>query len=216
MPHCKMVDSAPAHRDLVIASDNAGKLKEFDQLFAPLGFRIHKQSDFAIRQPPETGQTFIENALIKARVASAGSNLPALGDDSGLVIDALNGRPGIYSARFAGERADADDNIDKVLDALKGLPTEQRSARFYCCLVYLRSADDPAPLIATGHWPGRILEARSGQGGFGYDPVFYDESLGKTAAELPPDRKNQVSHRGRALQNLLDQLRQLNNGSKPG
>ena len=209
MPPCKMADPTLVHQDLVIASDNAGKMNEFEQLFAPLGFRIHKQSEFDIRQPPETGQTFIENALIKARVAAAGSNLPALGDDSGLVVDALNGRPGIYSARFAGEHADADDNIDKLLDELKGVPPEQRGAGFYCCLVYLRSADDPAPLIATGRWSGRILESRSGDGGFGYDPVFYDPVLKSTAAELPPEQKNQASHRGRALQQLLAMLRDL-------
>ncbi|MEM7054487.1 MAG: non-canonical purine NTP pyrophosphatase, partial [Pseudomonadota bacterium] len=131
----------------------------------------------------------------------------ALGDDSGLVVDALDGRPGIYSARFAGEPSNADDNIDKLLHELDGMPDNQRSASFYCCLVYLQSADDPAPLIATGRWPGRILEQRSGDGGFGYDPIFYDPVLGNTAAELPAEQKNRVSHRGRALQQLLAMLR---------
>ena len=207
MLRCRMTDSNAVSADLVIASDNAGKLNEFDQLFGPLGITIHQQSDFGIEQPPETGQTFIENALIKARVASAGAKLPALGDDSGLVVDALGGRPGIYSARFAGEQAGADDNIDKLLHELKSLSEDRRGASFYCCLVYVRSADDPAPLIATGRWPGRILESRSGDGGFGYDPVFYDPVLGSTAAELPPEQKNRVSHRGRALQQLLAMLR---------
>ena len=203
-----MTETASQTRDLVIASDNAGKLREFDQLFAPLGFRIYPQSDFAIQQPPETGQTFIENALVKARVAAGGSKRPALGDDSGLVVDALGGRPGIYSARFAGVQSSAEDNIDKLLDELNGRAEAERSASFYCCLVYMRQADDPAPVIATGRWPGRILVQRSGDGGFGYDPVFFDPELGQSAAELPPQLKNQVSHRGRALRQLLSLLRE--------
>jgi len=192
---------------IVIASDNAGKLKEFEQLFAPLGFKVHQQSDFAIQQPPETGQTFIENALVKARVACKASKLPALGDDSGLVVDALDGRPGIYSARFAGNQATADDNIDRLLNELNNTQHTERSACFFCCLVYLRSADDPAPVIATGRWPGRILKQRVGQGGFGYDPVFFDPELNASAAELDPGIKNRVSHRGRALRQLMELLR---------
>ncbi|MEM1080683.1 MAG: RdgB/HAM1 family non-canonical purine NTP pyrophosphatase [Pseudomonadota bacterium] len=199
---------SPNGTAMVIASDNVGKLNEFDQLFKPLGYTVHRQSDFNIVQPPETGRTFIENALVKARVAAAGAARPALGDDSGLVVKSLGGRPGIRSARYAGEQASADDNIDRLLAELHGCADDQRGAFFFCCLVYLRSADDPAPVIATGRWPGRILKARAGRGGFGYDPVFYDPELQASAAQLAPETKNRVSHRGRALQHLIDQLRE--------
>ncbi|NKI36156.1 RdgB/HAM1 family non-canonical purine NTP pyrophosphatase [Wenzhouxiangella sp. XN79A] len=188
---------------LVIASGNAGKLAEFDQMLSPLNFSVKSQADYGVVPPPETGRTFVENALIKARAASEAAGGPALGDDSGLVVDALDGRPGIRSARFAGEDATDQDNIDKLLDELRDLPEERRGAYFYCCLVLLQHADDPAPLIATGRWHGYILEARRGTGGFGYDPVFHDPRMGATAAELPAGEKNRVSHRGRALDQLI-------------
>ncbi|MBY6204822.1 RdgB/HAM1 family non-canonical purine NTP pyrophosphatase [Halomonas denitrificans] len=192
-----------ARRPLVIASGNAGKLAEFDQMLGPLNFEVRPQSDFGVETPPETGLTFVENALIKARAAAEAAGGPALGDDSGLVVEALDGRPGIYSSRFAGENASDDDNIDKLLDELRDLPEERRGAYFFCCLVLLQHAEDPAPLIATGRWHGRILEARRGTGGFGYDPVFHDRRMGATAAELPAGEKNRVSHRGRALDQLI-------------
>ena len=190
-------------RTLVIASGNAGKLAEFDQMLSPLNFSVKPQSDYDVVPPPETGRTFVENALIKARAAAEAAGGPALGDDSGLVVEALDGRPGIRSARFAGEDASDAANIDKLLDELNGLPEERRGAYFYCCLVLLQHADDPAPLIATGRWHGYILEARRGTGGFGYDPVFHDPRMGATAAELPAGEKNRVSHRGRALDRLI-------------
>ncbi len=192
-----------ARRRLVIASGNAGKLAEFDQMLGPLNFEVLPQSDFGVETPPETGLTFVENALIKARAAAEAADGPALGDDSGLVVDALAGQPGIYSSRFAGEDATDDDNIDKLLAELHDLPEERRGAYFFCCLVLLQHAEDPAPLIATGRWHGRILEARRGDGGFGYDPVFHDARMGATAAELPAGEKNRVSHRGRALDQLI-------------
>jgi XTP/dITP diphosphohydrolase len=188
---------------LVIASGNAGKLAEFDQMLSPLNYRVRPQSDFDVVQPPETGKTFVENALIKARAAAEATGGPALGDDSGLVVEALDGRPGIYSSRFAGDDASDADNIDRLLTELEGLPQERRGAYFFCCLVLLQHAEDPAPLIATGRWHGYILEARRGEGGFGYDPVFHDPRMGATAAELPSGEKNRVSHRGRALDQLI-------------
>jgi len=194
---------------LVIASGNRGKLAEFDDMLGPRGFDVRPQSDFDVEQPPETGRTFVENALIKARTAAEISGHAALGDDSGLVVRALKGRPGIYSARYAGPDADDEGNIDKLLQELEGLPEARRGAYFYCCLVLLRHAEDPAPLIATGRWHGYILESRRGDSGFGYDPVFNDPDMGATAAELPSAEKNRVSHRGRALDALMAQIDDL-------
>jgi len=192
-----------ANRTLVIASGNAGKLAEFEDMLGPRGYQVRPQSDFDVEQPDETGSTFVENALIKARTAAEVAGHAALGDDSGLVVRALKGRPGIYSARYAGPDADDEGNIDKLLQELEGLPEARRGAYFYCCLVLLRHAEDPAPLIATGRWHGYILESRRGDSGFGYDPVFYDPDMGATAAELPASEKNRVSHRGRALDDLM-------------
>jgi len=195
-----------AKKTLVIASGNRGKLDEFCQMLSPKGFDVRPQSDYGVEPPPETGRTFVENALIKARAAVQASGAAALADDSGLVVRALDGRPGIHSARFAGENADDDRNIDKLLTELQGMPEERRGAYFYCCLVLLRHLDDPAPLIATGRWHGYILEARRGRGGFGYDPVFIDLDVGVSAAELPAAEKNRLSHRGKALEALRRQL----------
>lgn len=195
-----------AKRTLVIASGNAGKLAEFEDMLGSRGYEVRPQSDFDVEQPPETGKTFVENALVKARTAAQASGHAALGDDSGLVVRALNGRPGIHSARFAGQDAGDDANIDKLIGELEGLPETRRGAYFYCCLVLLRHADDPAPLIATGRWHGHILESRRGEGGFGYDPVFHDRDMGATAAELPAGEKNRVSHRGKALDALMKLL----------
>jgi len=198
-----------AKRTLVVASGNAGKLAEFEDMLGSRGFIVKAQSDFDVEQPPETGKTFVENALVKARTAAKASGHAALGDDSGLVVQALDGRPGIKSARFAGKGAGDDANIDKLIGELEGLPEARRGAYFYCCLVLLRHADDPAPLIATGRWHGYILESRRGEGGFGYDPVFHDRDMGATAAELPATEKNRVSHRGRALHDLMKLLDDL-------
>ena len=198
-----------AKRTLVIASGNAGKLAEFEDMLGSRGYEVRPQSDFDVEQPPETGKTFVENALVKARTAAEASGHAALGDDSGLVVQALDGRPGIQSARYAGKDAGDDANIDKLIGELEGLPEARRGAYFYCCLVLLRHADDPAPLIATGRWHGYILEARRGEGGFGYDPVFHDRDMGATAAELPAVEKNRVSHRGKALDALMKLLDDL-------
>ena len=194
-----------AGRKLVLASGNRGKLVELRGILAPLDMDLVAQSDLGIDDVEETGLSFIENALLKARNAARASGLPALGDDSGLCVDALGGAPGLYSARYAGPHGDAGANIAKLLDALHDLPADARTAHFHCTLVLLRSADDPAPLIAEGRWHGRILDAPRGSGGFGYDPVFLDPEFGVSAAELDPQMKNRVSHRAQALA-LLNRL----------
>ena len=196
-----------ALEQLVLASGNKGKLKEFQHLFKPLHTEVHAQSRFKTPPVAETGLTFVENALLKARAAARVAKLPALADDSGLVVDALKGQPGIYSARFAGENASDRDNNDLLLEKLTGVIPERRSATFYCCLVMLRHHRDPAPIIATGSWYGTILEAPRGKGGFGYDPLFFDPQLGATAAELSMVEKSQISHRGKALKVLIEALK---------
>ncbi|MYL23673.1 RdgB/HAM1 family non-canonical purine NTP pyrophosphatase [Halomonas alkaliantarctica] len=201
---------------LVLASGNAGKLREFNQLLAPLGMDVRPQADFGVHDVAETGLTFVENALIKARAASQASGLPALADDSGLEVDALNGAPGIYSARFAGEpKSDARNNA-KLIEALNDCAEGQRGGRYWCVLVYLRHPEDPVPIIVQRSWEGEILAHPRGEGGFGYDPLFWLPDLGMSAAELPADSKNRVSHRGRALQALLESLqgekRQVSHG----
>jgi len=192
---------------IVLASGNAGKLRELAAILAPLGHELVAQSSLGIETPPETGSTFAENALLKARYAAENSGLPALADDSGIEVDALNGRPGVYSARYAGEGASDRDNFEKMLAELGGVPSERRTARYQCVIVLARRADDPAPLIAQGTWEGRILDAPRGTGGFGYDPIFQPAGLTVTAAELTPSEKNAQSHRGQALRALSAQLR---------
>lgn len=191
---------------VVLATGNHGKLREFSELLAPTDLLLVPQSEFGIKPPPETGVSFAANALLKARYAARHSGLPALADDSGLEVDALGGAPGVYSARYAGEQASAADNIDKLLSALGGIAGAQRSARFHCVIAFVRSADDTAPLLAFGQWEGRILPARRGAGGFGYDPVFQDLASLRSAAELDGAAKHTVSHRGKALRALLQQL----------
>lgn len=196
---------------LVLASGNPGKLAELRDLLGNAGIDLHAQSEFGVDDAEETGLTFVENALLKARHASRATGLPALGDDSGLCVDALGGGPGLYSARYAGSHGDSAANIAKLLDALRDVPEMQRSARFVSVLAFLRHADDPQPLIAEGVWEGRILTAPRGDGGFGYDPVFFDPDLfgpgrGMGAAELDAALKNRISHRGRALAQLRDKL----------
>lgn len=192
---------------LVLASGNQGKLRELAQMLERLHIEVLSQADFSVEPVEETGLTFVENALLKARQAARVSGLPALGDDSGLVVDALDGQPGIHSARYAGKDAGDAANNDKLLEALTGLPAERRGAHFHCCLVLLRHADDPVPIIAEGAWHGHILDTPRGDGGFGYDPLFHDRDLGATAAELPMAEKARVSHRGRALAALIEKLR---------
>jgi XTP/dITP diphosphohydrolase len=191
-------------KKLVLASGNQGKLAEFKALFAKLAIEVLPLSDFGVESPEETGLSFIENAILKARHASKATGLPALADDSGLAIDALNGAPGIYSARYAGVGVTDADNIDKALKSLAGVPEAQRGARFHCVLALMQHAEDPMPLIAHGAWSGRILSARVGDGGFGYDPVFYVPEKDCAAAQLSKDEKNAISHRGKAIAELLN------------
>lgn len=191
---------------IVLASGNAGKLAELADLLEPLHTKVRAQSEFDVEDVEETGLTFVENALLKARAAARASGLPALADDSGLVVDALDGAPGIRSARFAGEHASDEDNNALLLEKLRDLPMERRAAAFHCCLVLLDHEDDPAPLIAHGIWHGQILESPRGDNGFGYDPLFYDRQLGASAAELPRQEKARVSHRGKALAALIERL----------
>lgn len=193
----------------VIASSNPGKLREFRALLADFGVDLVTQGELGIEDAEETGLTFVENALLKARHAARASGLPALGDDSGLCVDALGGAPGLYSARYAGRHGDTAANIARLLDALRDVPDAARGAHFYAVLVWLRHADDPQPVIAEGLWRGRILHAPRGDGGFGYDPVFFDPVNGCSAAELDPAIRNRISHRGQALAALRAQLAAL-------
>ncbi len=194
---------------VVLASSNKGKVKEFSELLADQSILVVPQSDFGVPDADETGLSFVENAILKARNAAAHTGLPAIADDSGLEVDYLNGAPGIYSARYAGEHGGSDANNRKLLEALDGVDEAQRTARFQCLLVFLRHADDPTPLICQGTWEGRILNAPQGEAGFGYDPLFYVPGEGCSAAELAAERKNSMSHRGQALQCLLAKLRQV-------
>ncbi|WP_346838479.1 RdgB/HAM1 family non-canonical purine NTP pyrophosphatase [Microbulbifer sp. SAOS-129_SWC] len=186
-------------RKIVLASGNAGKLREFSQLFASWDIDVLPQSEFAVPEADETGLSFIENALLKARHASRISGLPALADDSGLAVDALGGAPGIYSARYAGPGAGDADNNRKLLEALSDVEDGRRGASFHCALAFVRSADDPVPLVCSARWGGRILRAPAGEQGFGYDPLFFVESEGMTSAQLPREVKNRISHRGQAV-----------------
>ncbi len=198
---------APAPvRPLVIATANPGKLREFQALLEDLPFELAAQSALGVQSVEETGSTFLANALLKARHASAVTGSAAIADDSGLEVDALGGAPGIRSARFAGENADDAANNAKLLRALEGLPLAQRRARYRCALVFVDGPLDPAPLEAQGVWEGFILDAPRGSGGFGYDPYFWLPELAATAAELAPDDKNRRSHRGQALRALREQL----------
>jgi XTP/dITP diphosphohydrolase len=190
-------------RRLVLASGNRGKLDELRDLLAPAGFELIAQSDLGVEDAEETGNTFVENALLKARHAARATGLPALADDSGLLVDALDGEPGLRSARYAGSHGNAAANNALLLERLHDA---RRSAHFYCVLVLLRWADDPQPLIAEGVWHGRILMTPRGAHGFGYDPVFFDAEHGMSAAELEPALKNRISHRGRAITRLLELL----------
>ncbi|WP_181141007.1 RdgB/HAM1 family non-canonical purine NTP pyrophosphatase [Xanthomonas arboricola] len=196
-------------KQLVLASGNAGKLEELRAMLADLPLRIVAQGELGVDDVPETGLTFVENALIKARHASAVTGLPALADDSGLIVDALGGEPGLYSARYAGSPTDAQANNAKLLDAMRAVPAERRSARFYAVIVLLRHPEDPQPLIAEGSWEGVITTEPRGTGGFGYNPVFLDPVHGLTAAEMDTALKNRLSHRAVALATLQHKLHAL-------
>ncbi|RME32776.1 MAG: RdgB/HAM1 family non-canonical purine NTP pyrophosphatase [Gammaproteobacteria bacterium] len=192
---------------LVLASGNPGKLRELQALLGGLGLELVPQSALGVEEAEETGLTFVENAILKARNAARQSGLPALADDSGLAVDHLQGAPGIHSSRYAGEGGDAANNA-KLLKALAGVPPERRTARFICVAVLLEHAGDPVPLVCEGRWEGRILEAPRGEGGFGYDPLFWVPDQGCASAELPPELKNRISHRGQALRRLRASLEQ--------
>jgi XTP/dITP diphosphohydrolase len=190
---------------LVLASNNAGKLKEFAQLLAPIGFELHPQGEFNVPEAEEPFGTFVENALAKARHAARLTGLPALADDSGVCVNALGGAPGVYSARYAGEPKSDARNSKKLIADLAA--HADKSAYYYCVLVYVRHADDPQPVIADGVWRGQIIDTARGEGGFGYDPHFLLPELGKTAAELASGEKNAISHRGQALRALVEKLK---------
>lgn len=192
---------------VVLATGNAGKVAELAGLLADFGLDVVAQTALGVNSADETGLTFIENAILKARHASAITGLPAIADDSGLAVDFLGGAPGIYSARYAGADASDRQNLDKLLAAMVSVPDAQRGASFHCVLVYLRHAEDPIPLVCHGSWRGEIGRAAVGAGGFGYDPIFYLPALGRTAAELSRAEKHGMSHRGQALTRLLDALR---------
>ena len=192
---------------IVLASSNAGKVREFNELLEGSDIEVVPQSVYGVPDIEETGLTFVENAILKARNAAQHTGLPAIADDSGLEVDALDGAPGIYSARYAGEGANDEDNLLKLLDALKDTPDAERGARFQCLMVYMRHAADPTPRIVQGTWDGSILHAPRGDNGFGYDPVFHVPEQGRSSAELTPELKNRLSHRGQALRQLISLLR---------
>jgi XTP/dITP diphosphohydrolase len=193
---------------IVLASNNPGKVREINQLLASERIEVVPQKEFNIPDAIEDGLSFVENAIKKARHAASLSGLPAIADDSGIEADALNGAPGIYSARFAGPGASDEANLQKLLERLADVPEEKRTARFQCLMVYMRHAEDPTPLICQGTWEGRILFKPRGDNGFGYDPIFYVPTHDCSSAELPPEVKNSLSHRGQALQKLLQALSQ--------
>ena len=191
---------------VVLATGNAGKVKEMAELLQDFGFEVLSQTSLQVSEVAETGTTFIENAIIKARHAAKETGLPAIADDSGLEVDYLKGAPGIYSARYAGEQASDADNIQKLLTAMQDAPAEARSARFHCVLVYLAHEHDPTPIVCHGSFEGQITLKPCGENGFGYDPVFYIPELNCTAAELEPQQKKQISHRAKALALLFASL----------
>lgn len=193
-------------KDIVLASSNPGKVREINQLLAGLDLQVRPQSEFGVIDAEETGLTFVENAILKARNAAQHTGMPAIADDSGLEVDALAGAPGIYSARFAGEGASDQENLEKLLVELEAVPAEQRTARFQCLMVFMRHAGDPTPLLCQGTWEGRILFEARGDNGFGYDPVFHVPTHDCSSAELPAKIKNSLSHRGQALRQLVAAL----------
>ena len=192
---------------IVLASGNSGKLREIQAVLDQQRFQLIKQSEFNVSDVPETGTTFVENAIIKARHAAKQTGLPAIADDSGIEVDALHGAPGVYSARYAGKHGEDDANNTKLLQELKDVADEQRSARFHCVIVYMRHSQDPMPIICEGTWEGKILHELKGPNGFGYDPLFFVPTHGCSSAELDPAEKNKISHRAQALQKLITALK---------
>ncbi len=193
-------------KKIVLATGNQGKVREMADLLADFGFDVVAQSEFNVSEVAEIGTTFIENAIIKARHAAKETGLPAIADDSGLEVDYLGGAPGVYSARYAGEDASDQQNLEKLLDAMKDVPEAQRSARFHCVLVLMRHENDPTPLVCHGKWEGRILTQAHGSNGFGYDPIFFVPEENCASAQLEPVRKKQLSHRGQALKKLFQAI----------
>ncbi|ACQ92589.1 non-canonical purine NTP pyrophosphatase, rdgB/HAM1 family [Tolumonas auensis DSM 9187] len=193
---------------VVLATGNKKKVEELNALLADLDYAVVPQSEFNVESVPETGTTFVENAIIKARHAARVTGLPAIADDSGIEVDALLGRPGVYSARYAGEDASDEDNLEKLLEDMNGVPAVLRSARYWCVLVYMRHADDPTPIICQASWEGSLATEPTGENGFGYDPIFNVPDLDCTAAELDPATKNSLSHRGKALAKLVKALQE--------
>jgi XTP/dITP diphosphohydrolase len=191
---------------VVLATGNKGKVKELAVMLSDLGIEVLPQSEFAVTEVAETGSTFVENAIIKARHAAKHTGLAAVADDSGLAVDALGGAPGVYSARYSGEQATDQSNIIKLLDTMADIPKDKRQAKFLCVLVFMRHADDPTPIICQGEWFGEITSEQQGDNGFGYDPVFWVEQQNCSSAQLSPEQKNTLSHRGKALKLLLTQL----------
>ncbi|MCK5432009.1 MAG: RdgB/HAM1 family non-canonical purine NTP pyrophosphatase [Gammaproteobacteria bacterium] len=204
-----MQEASTKSNRVVLASGNAGKLREIAQLLEGLNLEILPQSEFDVPEIEETGLTFVDNAILKARNAAHHTGLPAIADDSGIAVDVLRGRPGIYSARFAGVGATDEENLEKLIRMVKPFPDEERTARFICSMVYIRHEEDHVPVIAEGVWEGQLITESKGGNGFGYDPIFYISSHQCTSAELPPEIKNKLSHRGQALRKLLGQLTSL-------
>ncbi|MBS0849305.1 XTP/dITP diphosphatase [Citrobacter sp. JGM124] len=194
-------------KQVVLATGNNGKVRELACLLADFGLNVVAQTELGVSSADETGLTFIENAIIKARHAAQVTGLPAIADDSGLAVDALGGAPGIYSARYAGEEATDQQNLEKLLVALKDVPDTERQAQFHCVLVYMRHAEDPTPLVFHGSWDGIIARTPAGEGGFGYDPIFFVPSEGRTASQLSREEKSAISHRRQALKLLLEAMR---------
>jgi XTP/dITP diphosphohydrolase len=194
---------------IVLATGNAGKVRELQQLLADMDYEIVPQSEFNTPDAVEDGLGFVENALIKARSASRHTGLPAIADDSGIAVDALDGAPGIYSARYAGAGATDEQNLNHLLENMQTIDDPDRTARFICLMVYVRHAEDPTPLICQGSWEGQLLRSPQGENGFGYDPIFYVPEKDCTSAQLSSDEKNAMSHRGKAIQCLVDQLHKL-------
>jgi len=203
---CRQRRHPHGDRTIVLASNNAGKVGEIDELLAAVRIRVIPQGALGVSEVEETGTTFVENAILKARHAARHCGLAAIADDSGLEVDALKGAPGIYSARFAGRGASDAANLEKLLTVLRGVPEARRTARFRCLMVYMLHGEDPTPLICQGTWEGRILSAPRGENGFGYDPVFHVPGEDRSAAELPAATKNHLSHRGQALRALVHHL----------
>ena len=201
--------SKDIYQRFVLASSNKGKLREINQVLSELSIEAVPQTEYDVPDVEETGLTFVENAILKARNAAQHTGLPALADDSGIEVDFLKGEPGIYSARYAGKGASDQDNLNKLLDALQDVAEEERTARFQCLMVFMRHESDPTPVICQGTWEGRILREAHGENGFGYDPVFYVPTHDCSSAELEPSVKNQLSHRGQALQKFLSVMTQL-------